>query len=109
MPRTILITGATRGLGRALAERWASEGHRLVVCGRDPVQVAELQALLGEGHLASVLDVADAAAVEAWAREVLPRFGAPDLLINNAGIIYKRAPPRHVPAAERSQVIDFSI
>jgi NAD(P)-dependent dehydrogenase (short-subunit alcohol dehydrogenase family) len=107
--RTILITGATRGLGRALAERWAADGHRLAVCGRDRAKVAELQELLGPQSLASVLDVADAAAVEAWAAEVLPRFGAPDLLLNNAGVINHRAPLWQVPAEELSRVIDVNV
>lgn len=109
MSRTILITGATRGLGRALAERWASEGHRLIVCGRDEARVAELRERLGNGHLASVLDVADAAAVAAWAAEVLPRFGAPDLLINNAGLINRRAPLWQVPQEELSRVVDVNV
>lgn len=109
MTRTILITGATRGLGRALTEHWAKEGHRLVVCGRDKGKVAELQELLGPEGLASVLDVADPAAVAAWAREVLPRFGPPDLLLNNAGLINKRAPLWQVPPEELSRVIDVNI
>lgn len=109
MTRTILITGATRGLGRALTEHWAKEGHRLVVCGRDQAKVAELQELLGEQGLASVLDVADAAAVAAWASEVLPRFGPPDLLLNNAGLINKRAPLWQVPPEELSRVVDVNI
>lgn len=109
MTRTILITGATRGLGRALTEHWAKEGHRLVVCGRDKGKVAELQELLGPESLASVLDVADAAAVAAWAREVLPRFGPPDLLLNNAGLINKRAPLWQVPPEELSRVVDVNI
>lgn len=107
--RTILITGATRGLGRALAERWAAEGHRLIVCGRDAAKVAELQALLGPQSLAAALDVADSAAVLAWAAEVLPRFGAPDLLLNNAGLINRRAPLWQVPPAELSKVVDVNV
>lgn len=107
--RTIVITGATRGLGRALAERWAGEGHLVAACGRDRVQVEELQRVLGPESLASVLDVADAAAVEAWAAEVLPRFGAPDLLLNNAGMINRRAPLWEVPAEEFSRVVDVNL
>ncbi len=109
MKRTILLTGATRGLGRALAEHWAAEGHRLVVCGRDPGKVAELAARVGPAGLASVVDVADPAAVAAWAAEALPRFGPPDLLINNAGLINLRAPLWQVPPEEFSRVIDVNL
>lgn len=108
-PRTIVLTGATRGLGRALAERWAQEGHRVVACGRDLAKVEELRQLLGPDSLASVLDVADAGAVEAWAAEVLPRFGPPDFLINNAGLINRRAPLWEVPAKELSRVVDVNV
>lgn len=109
MSRTIVLTGATRGIGRALAERWAGEGHRLALCGRDPAQVADLQQAVGEQNLVSVLDVTDLAAVEAWAAEILHRFGAPDLLINNAGIINRRAPLWQVPPGEFARVLDVNI
>ena len=109
MSRTIVLTGATRGIGRALAERWASEGHRLALCGRDPAQVAALQQAVGEQNLVSVLDVTDLAAVEAWAAEILHRFGAPDLLINNAGIINRRAPLWQVPPEDFARVLDVNI
>ncbi len=107
--RTILVTGATRGLGRVLAERWSQEGHRLIVCGRNAAQIAELQEALGPENLASVLDVTDTAAVSAFAQEVLKRFGAPDLLLNNAGIINQRAPLWQVSAEDFSAVIDVNI
>lgn len=109
MKRTILLTGATRGLGRALAEHWAAEGHRLVACGRDPGKVAELAALVGPQGLARVVDVADAAAVAAWAAEALPRFGPPDLIVNNAGLINRRAPLWQVPPEEFSRVVDVNL
>lgn len=107
--RTILITGATRGLGRALAEHWAGEGHRLILCGRDGAKVAALRERLGGRHAVSTVDVADSAAVLAWAAEVLPRCGAPDLLINNAGLINRRAPLWQVPPEELSRVIDVNL
>lgn len=108
-PRTILITGATRGLGRALLERYAAEGHRLIGCGRDPQKAAALQDTLGEPHLFSTLDVADDDAVARWAELVVARFGAPDLLVNNAALINQRAPLWQVPVAEFDGVIDVNI
>ncbi len=110
MTRTILITGATRGLGRALTEQWANEGHRLVVCGRDPGKVAELQELLGPqapGHRCSTSPTARRS--PPGRSEVLPRFGPPDLLLNNAGLINNRAPLWQVPPEELSRVVDVNM
>lgn len=109
MSRTIVLTGATRGIGRVLAERFAKEGHRLALCGRDAAQIAALRQAVGEQNLVSVVDVTDLPAVEAWAAEILHRFGAPDLLINNAGIINKRAPLWQVPPEEFARVLDINI
>ena len=110
--RRILITGTTRGLGRALAERYAANGHRIVGCGRNADALAELAASLTDppagGHRFDAVDVANGAAVVAWAASVLPD-GAPDLIVNNAGVINRRAPLWEVPEDEFSRVIDVNI
>lgn len=107
--RTILITGATRGLGRALAERYASQGHTIVGCGRNQAALAELSKNLGNGHRFDAVDVVDDDAVSAWAQEVLAGHGAPDILLNNAAIINKRANLWQVPKEELDRVIDINI
>lgn len=107
--RTVLITGVTRGLGRALAERYASEGHTLVGCGRSQGPLEELRQQLGEGHHFTAVDVVDDAAVAAWAKDVIASVGAPDLLLNNAALINDPAPLWKVPADEFSLVIDVNI
>lgn len=107
--KVIVITGATRGLGRALAHRFAREGHQVAGCGRGAAQVAELQEALGSGHFFRVVDVTNDRAVAAWALEVVGRYGPPDLLINNAALINNRAPLWQVPAAEFDAVIDVNI
>ncbi|MEO1085663.1 MAG: SDR family oxidoreductase [Acidobacteriota bacterium] len=107
--RTILITGVTRGLGRALAERWASEGHTIVGCGRTQSALDSLAASLGDGHRFDALDVTDDAAVAAWAASVVESHGAPDLLMNNAALINERAPLWEVPVDEFDLVIDVNI
>ena len=107
--RTILITGVTRGLGLALAERYASGGHRIVGCGRTKKALTELADKLGEGHRFDAVDVVDDNAVAAWAKSVLESHGAPDLLLNNAALINERAPLWKVPVSEFDQVIDVNI
>ena len=107
--KTILITGVTRGLGRALACRYAAEGHTIVGCGRSPEALQSLREELGEAHGFAAVDVVDDDAVAAWATSVTRRFGPPDILLNNAAIINERAPLWQVPRAEFDRVIDINI
>lgn len=107
--RTILITGVTRGLGRALALRLAGLGHVVVGCGRTASAIEEMQQLLGEPHGVSLVDVASSAQVDAWARRVLARHPPIDLLLNNAGVINANAPLWEVPEDELSRIIDVNL
>lgn len=107
--RTILITGVSRGLGRALALRLAGLGHLVLGCGRTASAIEELQGLLGEPHALSIVDVASAAEVEAWARRLLARHPPVDLLVNNAGVINANAPLWEVPEEEFSRVVDVNL
>jgi NAD(P)-dependent dehydrogenase (short-subunit alcohol dehydrogenase family) len=108
-PRVIVITGVTRGLGRALAEGFATRGHTVAGCGRTSGSIEELTRQLGERHLFRVLDVRHDASVRAWAEHVLARLGAPDLLINNAGVTSRTARLWEIPADECDEVIDIQI
>lgn len=108
-PRTILITGATRGLGRVLSERFASLGHTIVGCGTNADLLNELQQQLGKQHRFDAVDVTSDTAVKTWASAVVASHGAPDLLLNNAATINDRAPLWLVPADEFSHVIDVNI
>jgi NAD(P)-dependent dehydrogenase (short-subunit alcohol dehydrogenase family) len=85
--RNIVLTGVSRGLGRALLDGFVREGHTVWGCARSADQVAALQKEYGEPHHFAVVDVADVDAVSAWASELLETQGKPDLLINNAAII----------------------
>lgn len=88
--KTVLITGGTRGLGLVLARGFLKEGARVVICGREESTLerarAELESLGGE-VLAVPCDVTDPVQVEAMVSNVHERFGAVDVLVNNAGII----------------------
>jgi len=107
--RTIVLTGATRGCGRALAEEFARGGHTVLGCGRGAVQIGELQKALGEPHDFATVNVADAEAVAWWAKRVLKRYGAPDLVVNNAALINKNAPLWQVPAAEMDALLAVNV
>ncbi len=105
----IVITGLTRGLGLALAERWMAERHLVIGCGRSTHEVARLRAKHPAPHDIALVDVADDQAVEGWARHVLEAHGAPDLLVNNAALMNRPAPLWEVPAHEVSWLIDVNI
>lgn len=107
--RIIVITGVTRGLGRAMAEGFAGLGHVVAGCGRNEADLSRLRTTIGNGHGLAVADVVDEGAVKEWAREVLARYGAPDLLVNNAAVINTNAPLWKVSADEFSRVIDVNI
>lgn len=108
-PRLVLLTGATRGLGRAMTDGFIRAGHQVVGCGRTAEAVGRLQGQYAPPHRFCCVDVADDAQVASWAAEVLRDFGPPDLLVNNAAIVNRNAPLWHVPAEEFSQVIDVNI
>jgi len=85
--KTVMITGASRGLGRALARAAAREGAALAMCARGGAAleaVAEECRGLGADVLAVTTDVADASDIERFAATALERFGGVDILVNNA-------------------------
>lgn len=103
--RTIVLTGVTRGLGRALTDRFIERGHTLWGCGRSPEQISELKKRYGPPHDFTVVDVAADDQVKQWA----VRLGTPDLLLNNAALINRLAPLWEIPGAEFDQLIDVNI
>ncbi|HUJ39681.1 MAG TPA: SDR family oxidoreductase [Candidatus Acidoferrales bacterium] len=90
-PSTVLITGATDGLGRAMAVFLAANGYRVFAAGRSAEKRASLDQLAAERKLLIEtldMDVADDASVSRAVARVLERAGRVDVLINNAGIAY---------------------
>ena len=85
MSKTWLITGASRGLGRALAEAVLEAGDRLIATARDPASLAALEQRHDEAVRVAALDVTDPAAAEAAVNLAVQRFGGLDVLVNNAG------------------------
>ena len=107
--RHIVLTGATRGLGRAMTDALIARGQIVHGCGRDRVHVAELTHLYPAPHSFHVVDVTDEAGVVAWAKGVLAGAGPPDLLLNNAAVINAGAPLWEVPGEEFDKLVDINI
>jgi NAD(P)-dependent dehydrogenase (short-subunit alcohol dehydrogenase family) len=107
--RTIVLTGATRGTGRALVDRFVEAGHTLIACGRSVEQIAELAERHHAPHSFASVDVSDAASVTAWARGLIDANVVPDLLINNAAIINTPAPLWEVPAEEFDRLLAINV
>lgn len=105
----IVVTGATRGLGRAMVDRLIQDGHTAVGCGRSESSVRELCDAYGSPHRFDQVDVSDDGAVGEWTRSVLDEFGAPDRLLNNAAIVNRNANLWEVEAKEFDEVIDINI
>jgi NAD(P)-dependent dehydrogenase (short-subunit alcohol dehydrogenase family) len=85
MSKTWLITGSSRGLGRALAEAVLAQGHRLIATARKPEQLADLVERYGDRVRAVALDVTDESAARAAVQAAVDGFGSLDVLVNNAG------------------------
>ena len=107
--RIILITGVTRGLGRAMVDGFARAGHTVVGCGRTQATIKALKQELGDPHEFYAVDVASDTAVKSWASVVLAKYGAPDLVINNAGVINRNAPLWELDAREFDEVMHTNV
>src|SRR5262245_43571459 len=107
--KLVVITGATRGLGRAMTEKFVELGNTVVGCGRTREGGEALRRVFGPPHDFAVVDVAQESHVEPWAARLLSSRGVPDLLINNAGVINKNAPLWQVPAEEFDAIMDVNV
>jgi NAD(P)-dependent dehydrogenase (short-subunit alcohol dehydrogenase family) len=107
--KLILITGVTRGLGRAMADEFITRGHTVVGCGRTAAEIKKLRQQYGQPHDFYPVDVANDEAVKSWASVVLASHGVPDLLLNNAGVINRNAALWELDAREFNEVVDVNL
>lgn len=84
--KVVLITGASSGIGAAIARLFAREGARLALAARSVAKLRALAASLGANALAVPTDMTDRAAVRQMVQTTVERFGRLDILINNAGV-----------------------
>ena len=111
--KTVFITGATSGIGKATAERFAEEGYRVIINGRRTGRLEEFKEELTEEYDAEVLslafDVRDYSAIEAAVQQLEGKWAAIDLLINNAGKAKGLAPIHEGEIAHWEEMIDTNL
>jgi NAD(P)-dependent dehydrogenase (short-subunit alcohol dehydrogenase family) len=107
--RAAIVTGSARGIGRAIAERLASEGAKVMIADIDGDTGKETAATLGANATSFPLDVTSE---DSWNSAVLTAtnlFGSVDILVNNAGIAGRSAPAWELSVEEWKQVIDIDL
>lgn len=107
--KTIVITGVTRGCGRAMAEEFMRLGHRVAGCGTSADKIDALNRQFEPESVFDLVNVTQNAEVAKWAQRVIGVMGAPDLLINNAAVINPNAPLWKVSAEDFDRVMDVNL
>ncbi|MCI0484101.1 MAG: SDR family NAD(P)-dependent oxidoreductase [candidate division NC10 bacterium] len=110
--KVALVTGASRGIGRAVAAAYAAEGAHVVVAGRDwdPLEAAAVEIRkCGKRVLAVVVDVADRAKTKVLGDVIKEQFGRLDILVNNASMLGPRVPILEYPEEDWERVIAVNL
>lgn len=107
--KIIIITGVTRGLGRALSDQYLKMGHTVIGCGRNAEIIKKMSAKYPTNTDFQALDVSDYESVIIWANRIINSFGSPDFLLNNAGIMNNNRNLWEVSKRNFSNVVDTNI
>lgn len=107
--KTVIVTGSASGIGKGVAQRFSQEGANVVLCDIDEKKLAAVAAELpGERTLALRCDVTRFDEVEALVKQAVSRFGALDVMVNNAGIA-SEGNALEVPLQEWGKTIDTDL
>ena len=109
MDKTVFITGATSGIGRATALLLGGKGCRIIACGRPEERLAELREQLGDRVRTLVFDVRDRDEVRAAIASLRPPFDRVDVLINNAGNAHGLDPVQAGDPDDWDAMIDINV
>ncbi|MAX20742.1 MAG: oxidoreductase [Planctomycetaceae bacterium] len=109
MPKHIVVTGCSQGLGLALIQGFIDSGHKVSGCSRNTQRMNELREQFGEEHYFEAVDVSDPDQVYGWASNCLEQQGAVDLIVNNAAIINPNASMWEVDDQQWSELININV
>lgn len=110
--KVVMISGGSKGLGAALAHRFADEGARLSLCARGGSDLADMGDELverGAEVLTLAADISKEEDVQAWIEATLDRFGQIDVLVNNASLLGPRVGIEEYPPSEWRKVHDVNL
>ena len=105
----VLITGASAGFGKALAERLVANGHRVIGCARRLDKLNALTDTLGEAFLPVVMDVSDTASIPQIIADLPADFKQIDVLVNNAGLALGTEPAHNASLDDWMRMTDTNI
>jgi len=105
----VLITGASAGFGKALAERLIANGHRVIGCARRLDKLNNLATTLGEAFLPVVMDVSDTASIPQIIADLPADFKQIDVLVNNAGLALGTEPAQKADLDDWMRMIDTNV
>ncbi|WP_324659760.1 SDR family oxidoreductase [Bacillus cereus] len=107
--KSVIITGVTQGLGRAMVDRFHELGWNIYGCGRSKDKIEELKKQYSKIHDFQVIDVSDSQQVNNWANYILNTHTAPDMIINNASIVNQNAQLWKITAQEFENVMNINV
>jgi len=111
--RIALITGASRGIGAAVAKRFAAEGAKLVLTARTVGGLEEVddavRAVSGENSLLVPLDIREFDAIDQLGAALFQRFGKLDIVVGNAGVLGPITPVGHIEPKQWQEVLDVNL
>lgn len=105
----VLITGASAGFGKALAERLVANGHRVIGCARRIDKLNALAEILGENFLPVIMDVSDTDSIPQIIADLPDDFKHIDVLVNNAGLALGTEPAHKASLDDWMQMVDTNV
>ncbi len=108
--KCVIITGGSKGLGRALAQKFAAEGARVAICSRHKNELEAVRKQLpSDGVLAITCDVSNSQECEKFVLTVLKEFGHVDILVNNASRLGSRVNISEYPLSEWDETVQTNV
>ncbi len=104
-----IVTGASRGLGAAIAEAFSAEGASVAICSSSKESLEAECKKLGSSCFSELVDVRNEADVRRFVKNVIKRFGRIDILVNNAGVINKKMPLEEVSSDDYKSSMNVNV